>query len=306
MKYMLYIFDLDGTLIDSHMAICMALNDVLKAFGLPQKDLAVLKKTIGIPLMTTFEMIGIAIPDKEKAFNMYRDFYFPYIEKYQFSIKNMKETLDELKGRVLLAIATNKGRNGTLISLKAADLDGYFEFMTTENELTNLKPHPESFDKIMQFYHGQGKFLERSDVLMIGDSHVDIDFAHNSGIDSAFVTWGFSTLEELTNQPTYVLSDPTELLEIGGINETVTVETTEELDLHLFQPKEIESLVKDYLLEARQKNMRVVRIIHGKGKGVQREMVQNILKNTPFVKDFYDAPVYIGGYGATIAEIETN
>lgn len=302
MKYMLYIFDLDGTLIDSHMAICMALNDVLKVFGLPVRDIAELKKTIGIPLMTTFEMIGI--PDKQKAFNIYRDFYFPYIEKYQFSIKNMKETLDELQGRVLLAVATNKGRNGTLISLKAADLDGYFEFMTTENELNNLKPHRESYDKILEFYRGQGKFLRNEDVLMVGDSHVDIDFAHNSGIDSAFVTWGFSTEAELTKKPTYVVSDPSELLEIGGINEVVTVETTEELDLHTYQPREIESLVRDYLKEAKEKNFRVVRIIHGKGMGVQREIVQNILRNTPFVKDFYDAPVYIGGNGATIAEID--
>lgn len=302
MNYTLNIFDLDGTLIDSHLAICMALNDVLKAFGLPQKDMAVLKKTIGIPLDTTFEMIGVQ--DTKKAFNMYKDYYFPYIEKFQFSIKGMKETLDELKNNVLMTIATNKGRNGTLISLKAADLDGYFEFMTTENELKNLKPHPESFEKTLAYFHSQGKMIEKRDVLMIGDSPVDIDFAHNCGIDSVYVTWGFSTLADLTHQPTYVISEPSELIGINGIRDVVTVETTEELDLHTFKPAEIESLVKDYLMEARKLNLKTVRIVHGKGKGVQREIVQKILKNTPFVKNFYDAPAYIGGKGATIAEIE--
>lgn len=303
MNYTVNMFDLDGTLIDSHQAICMALNDVLKAFGLPPKELSVLKKTIGIPLDTTFEMIGIA--DVKKAFNMYRDYYFPYIEKYQFSIKGMKETLVELKRFMPLTIATNKGRPGTLISLKAADLDSYFEFITTENELKNLKPHPESFEKTMEYFRGQGKRIEKSDVLMIGDSPVDIDFAHNCGIDSVYVTWGFSTLADLTNQPTYVISDPAELIEINGIHEAVPIETTEELDLHTFRPAEIESLVQDYLKDALEKNMKTVRIIHGKGKGVQRDIVQGILKKTPFVKNFYDAPVYNGGKGATIAEIES-
>ena len=302
MNYTLNIFDLDGTLIDSHMAICMALNDVLKAFGMPPQDINELKKTIGIPLNTTFDMIGIQ--DTKKAFNMYRDFYFPYIEKFQFTIKGMKEALVELKRFMPLTIATNKGRMGTLISLKAADLDGYFEFMTTENELKNLKPHPESFEKTLEYFLGQGKRIEKEDVLMIGDSPVDIDFAHNCGIDSVYVTWGFSTLADLTNQPTYVISDPAELIAINGIHDAVPVETTEELDLHTFRPNEIELLVKDYLKEAREKNMKTVRIIHGKGKGVQREIVQNILKKTPFVKHYYDAPVYIGGKGATIAEID--
>ncbi len=302
MKYLLAIFDLDGTLIDSHMAICMALNDVLKYFGMPERDLSELKKTIGIPLNTTFEMLGVT--DVKKAFNIYRDFYFPLIEKYQFSIEGMKETLDVLRNRILLAIATNKGRNGSLISLKAANLDGYFEFMTTEHELKHLKPHPESFEMILDYFRGQGKNLEKSDIVMVGDSSTDMEFAANSGIDSVFVTWGFSGLSDLKAKPTYVIDRPGQLLDIMGVNETVTVETGPELDLHAYQPREIKSLVRDYLLDAREKKIRTVRIIHGCGRGVQREIVQKILKQTPFVAGFYDAPVYQGGRGATIAEIK--
>ena len=48
----------------------------------------------------------------------------------------------------------------------------------------------------------------------------------------------------------------------------------------------------------------VVRIIHGKGIGVQREMVRKILGRTPFVTTFYDAPPQAGGLGATVAELE--
>jgi len=62
------------------------------------------------------------------------------------------------------------------------------------------------------------------------------------------------------------------------------------IDLHTFQPREIAVVVEEYLYQAVAKGFREVRIIHGRGIGVQREIVQSMLKKHPSVRSFEDAP----------------
>ena len=75
------------------------------------------------------------------------------------------------------------------------------------------------------------------------------------------------------------------------------------LDLHTFNPKEIPDLIVDYLEACKEKGIRTVRIIHGKGKGIQRKRVQSILSKVPLVAEFKNAPEDSGGWGATIVEL---
>lgn len=75
----------------------------------------------------------------------------------------------------------------------------------------------------------------------------------------------------------------------------------ESIDLHLFLPKEIRDVVEGYIEAAIEKGFREVRLIHGRGKGVQRHRVQQILSNHAGVERFVDAPAHQGGWGATIA-----
>lgn len=82
--------------------------------------------------------------------------------------------------------------------------------------------------------------------------------------------------------------------------EPVTIPITDVFDLHTIQPREVKLVVEEYLNEARRAGFRSVRIIHGKGIGVQREMVRAILQRTPWVLDWTDAPPEAGGLGATI------
>ena len=85
--------------------------------------------------------------------------------------------------------------------------------------------------------------------------------------------------------------------------EPVEIEITDSLDLHAFDPRDVKAVVTAYLEEARKKGFRTVRIIHGKGIGVQREMVRGILKETDFVKSFKSGDEFSGGLGATVAEL---
>jgi DNA-nicking Smr family endonuclease len=74
---------------------------------------------------------------------------------------------------------------------------------------------------------------------------------------------------------------------------------TDVLDLHSFQPREVADLVRDYLDAARERGLQELRIVHGKGIGVQRETVRRILARDPRVEAFGDAPAEAGGWGAT-------
>jgi dsDNA-specific endonuclease/ATPase MutS2 len=85
----------------------------------------------------------------------------------------------------------------------------------------------------------------------------------------------------------------------------VRIEITDIIDLHTISPREVRKVLEEYLSEARRAGFRSVRIIHGKGAGVQREIVRGVLGRTPFVIEWMDAPPQAGGWGATIAHLST-
>lgn len=88
--------------------------------------------------------------------------------------------------------------------------------------------------------------------------------------------------------------------------EPVRLEIRDVIDLHTFQPCDVRHIVEEYLREARGANFRSVRIIHGKGKGVQRAAVREILARTEYVREWTDAPPTAGGLGATIVHFKAN
>ena len=71
------------------------------------------------------------------------------------------------------------------------------------------------------------------------------------------------------------------------------------LDLHAFAPKDIPSVVEEYVTAAHEAGLREIRLIHGRGKGVQRGIVQQALERHPLVESFHDAPE--SHLGATVA-----
>lgn len=81
--------------------------------------------------------------------------------------------------------------------------------------------------------------------------------------------------------------------------EEIEVEITDVFDLHTFRPNEVPDVVRDYLDAAWEKGLRRVRIIHGRGKGVQRRTVRTLLERDPRVVDYGDMPGEAGGWGAT-------
>ena len=87
--------------------------------------------------------------------------------------------------------------------------------------------------------------------------------------------------------------------------EPFKLEITDSLDLHSFRASEVRMVVNEYLEEVRKRGFKVVRIIHGKGIGVQREIVRKLLLEKDFVDSFKNADEFSGGgAGATIVKIK--
>ncbi len=87
-------------------------------------------------------------------------------------------------------------------------------------------------------------------------------------------------------------------------SEPVRLEVTDVLDLHTVPARDVKPVVEEYLHEAHRLGLRALRIIHGRGIGVQREMLRSLLARTPFVIAFRDAPGEAGGWGATVIDLE--
>lgn len=85
--------------------------------------------------------------------------------------------------------------------------------------------------------------------------------------------------------------------------EPVEIEITDVFDLHTIPPRDVKAVVEEYLRLAHEEGFPCVRIIHGKGIGVQRELVRSILARTKFVLNWTDAPPEAGGLGATIVRL---
>jgi DNA-nicking Smr family endonuclease len=86
-------------------------------------------------------------------------------------------------------------------------------------------------------------------------------------------------------------------------DDAVEIPVTGELDLHAFAPRDVPSLVEDYVRACRERGIHRLRLVHGRGRGVQRAEVRRVLARLSEVAAFTDAPPERGGWGATLVEL---
>lgn len=87
------------------------------------------------------------------------------------------------------------------------------------------------------------------------------------------------------------------------MDEVFNVEITDSIDLHAFAPKDIKAVTEEYIKEAHSKGLKIVRLIHGKGIGVQREIVRKVLERSELVESFKNSYEFSGGRGSTVAKL---
>jgi dsDNA-specific endonuclease/ATPase MutS2 len=93
--------------------------------------------------------------------------------------------------------------------------------------------------------------------------------------------------------------------EMASDEEPIRIPITDVFDLHSVPARDVSAVVEEYLVEAHRLGFRALRIIHGRGIGVQREIVRAILARTPFVATYGDAPAEAGGWGATVVTLRS-
>jgi DNA-nicking Smr family endonuclease len=86
----------------------------------------------------------------------------------------------------------------------------------------------------------------------------------------------------------------------------VRIPIEDALDLHTFAPRDVASVVDEYLREAQRAGFPEVRLIHGRGTGTQRAIVRRLLNGHPLVEAFADAPPGRGGWGATLVTVKSS
>jgi dsDNA-specific endonuclease/ATPase MutS2 len=112
--------------------------------------------------------------------------------------------------------------------------------------------------------------------------------------------------DEPQQHPASIEADDESLDPMNPFPDPVVIEFSDVIDLHSIPPRQVRAVIEDYLEEAHGRGIEWVRIIHGKGIGVQREIIRSILARTPYVINFKDAPPEAGGRGATIVTLKNS
>ena len=185
MTYRLLVFDWDGTIIDSAATIAQCIRDAARELGLEVPDRERAAHVIGLGLHDAMRIAVPALPAER-----YPEFVASYRSNFQARkdsmqlFDGMRELLDELSRKHLLAIATGKSRRGLDRDLEVHNLKPCFVASRCADE-TNPKPHPAMLLELM------GELsIGHSETLMVGDTSHDLEMARAAGVNALAVTYG--------------------------------------------------------------------------------------------------------------------
>ena len=210
-RYELYVFDWDGTVMDTTALIARGIQEAARALALPVPDLEVARCTIGLGVEETMAIVAPSLPRErwEEFQKAYRDWYIVR-EAEVFLFPHLRELLDGMRRHgIRMAIATGKSRRGLNRVFEKTGIGSYFEVTKTADECFS-KPHPQMLEEI---------FLETGvapeDAVMIGDTGHDLQLAVNGRCHSVGVTYGAAHREELEALPHDALADNVDELAVA-------------------------------------------------------------------------------------------
>lgn len=206
-RYDTVLFDLDGTLTDPGVGITKSVEYALNRYGISVEDRAILYPFIGPPLIDSFmKYYGFSKEQAVEAVEVYRE-YFRVKGLFENEVyPGVKEMLKALNhaGKTLL-VASSKPEEFVLTILKHFDLLPYFDFVggASMDEVRSKK------EDVLRYVLGQANVTNPATAIMVGDRKFDVQGAHTFGMDAIGVTYGYGSLEELTEaQPEYLADSP--------------------------------------------------------------------------------------------------
>lgn len=212
--YSTYIFDLDGTLLDTLTDLAASCNYALRTHGMPEHSIDDVRRFVGNGVRKLMERAipdGEANPDFEATFATFREYYMHHSLDTTKPYPEIMDTLAELKARgCRLAVVSNKMMAATVELCKHFFPDT-IEVAIGENEAEGIKKKPAP-DTVLAALKQLG--VSGEDAVYVGDSDVDLATARNSGLPCISVLWGFRDRDFLLDHgATTFITSPKELLD---------------------------------------------------------------------------------------------
>ena len=213
MKYDTYIFDLDGTLLDTLADLAASTNYALRTHGMPEHSIDDVRRFVGNGVRKLMERAipnGEVNPDFEATFATFRDHYMHHSLDTTQPYPGIPEALAELKAKgCRLAVVSNKMMAAT-VELCRHFFPDTIEVAIGEHEAEGIRKKPAP-DTVFAALRELG--VDKSGAVYVGDSDVDVQTAANSGLPCISVLWGFRDRDFLIQHGAKTfISAPSELL----------------------------------------------------------------------------------------------
>jgi len=214
-QYELIIFDFDGTLAVTHKAIVFCIAKTFETFNIAPPAADTIRATIGINLANIFKILYPPIEETEipQWIETYRSFYRTEGEKQLDLFPGTEEILQLARTSGLsMGVLSNKHVNFVNLFLEKLRIHSFFDLIIGDNGQIIQKPDPAVFYSMIKPLFPK---LDNSQVLMVGDTAVDLIFAQNARIDACWAAYGYGDRAQcLALQPTFVIEDISELAAI--------------------------------------------------------------------------------------------
>ncbi len=211
--YDFYIFDLDGTLLDTLDDLADSVNATLRYFSYPLRTREEIRKFVGNGMRNLIQLSLGGVPENfEDILAYFKKYYGENSQRKTKPYEGIVEVLQYLKSRgKKTAIVSNKADYATQ-ALTKNYFNGLIDLAIGENEQAGVrrKPFPDSVLKAMDFFGAN-----KDNTLYIGDSETDIQTAKNAGLRCISVVWGFRDKEYLIKEgATKIITKPCELINL--------------------------------------------------------------------------------------------
>ncbi|QWK19849.1 MAG: HAD-IA family hydrolase [Hydrogenobacter thermophilus] len=207
MRLKLFIFDLDGTLIDSYMDIGMCVNGVLRSMGRQEIEPDSVKVWIGGGARGLLEKL---FPSEEidRALELFRKYYRENLVVYTKAYKGIRDVLTHLKAmEKRLAVVTNKMEDLSVEILKRLNLYHYFDMVVGGDTFPEKKPSPMPIKEVLRWLG-----VDAKEAVMIGDTDADVRAGKDAGVWTALANWGYVRMDGV--KPDFVLHKPEDIINL--------------------------------------------------------------------------------------------
>ena len=205
----LFIFDLDGTLVNAYLAIEKSLNYALKTLGYGPVSFDTVRKSVGTGDLN-FVKLFFKPADVDSALTIYRKQHKADLDRFCRLAPYAKQVLYTLKRRKkIIAVASNRPRFYSDILINRLDIKKYFDYVVCADELSALKPNPKMLKFLMKKFS-----MKKEQTVFIGDMDIDLETAKRAKVSAVYVSGGSSTLSSVKNYEKIVAADLRDVLKI--------------------------------------------------------------------------------------------